>query len=84
MTQDQILDYLIKETAIQTNETSLNQYKLKCRSDPRASSFAIGLVGIGFMAGILGIVILTDIPTIVRHVVAALTNRHERLYRHGA
>jgi len=84
MTQDQIIAYLIKETAIQANETSLSLYKLKSRSDPRASSFVIGLVGIGIMGGVFGTLILADIPTLVKHIYAALTNRHELLYRHRA
>jgi len=41
-------------------------------------------VGIGIMGGVFGTLILTDIPTLVRHIYAALTNRHELLYRHGA
>ena len=81
MTHDQIIEYLIQETAIQTNQTSRSLNKLRSRTDPRTSSFVMGLVGIGTIAGILGIVILWDMPTIVKHFVAALTNRHEVLYR---
>ena len=82
MTQEQIIAYLIKETAIQKNQTSLSLYKLTSHSDPRASSFLIGLIGIGIIASILGLVILTDIPIIFKHFVAALRNRHELLYKH--
>jgi len=81
MTQDQIIAYLIAETAIKANETSLSLYKLKSRSDPRASSYVIGLVGMGIISGILGIVILSDIPTLIKHFIAAVTCRHELLYR---
>jgi len=83
MTQDQIIAYLIAETAIQANQTSQNLYKLKSRSDPRASSLVIGMVGTGILGGILGFVILTDMPTLVRHIAAALTNRHKLLYRNN-
>jgi len=81
MTQDQIIAYLINETAIQANQTSRSLNKLRSRSDPRTSSSVMGLVGIGTIAGILCIVILWDIPTLVKHFVAALTNRHEMLFR---
>jgi len=81
MTQDQIIAYLIAETAIQANQTSQNLYKLKSRSDPRASSLVIGMVGTGIISGIFGVVFLTDIPALVRHFYAAITRRHELLYR---
>jgi len=81
MTHDQIIEYLKKETAIQANQTSRSLNKLRSRSDPRTSSFVVGLVGIGTIAGILGIVILWDMPTLVKHFVAALTNIHELLCR---
>ena len=75
MTQDEIIDYLVRETRIQKNSTVRNIYKLKSRSDPRESSEYIGLIGIGTIGAITFLIILSDLPKILRHLKAALTGR---------
>jgi len=81
MTQEQIIEQLTKELTIPKNATSLSQYKLKSRSDPRQSSTVVGLVGSALICGVFGLVLLTDIPTLIRHLRAAVTGQHDLLQR---
>jgi len=71
MTQEDIIAYLIQETKIDTRNTTLNLNKLKCRSDPRPSSKAIGLICSAILGSLLGLVVLSDIPKLVTHLKTA-------------
>ena len=75
MTQDEIIAYLVQNTMIQKNSTVKNIYKLKSRSDPRESSEYIGLSGMGIIGTITVLILLSDLPKILRHLKAALTGR---------
>jgi len=71
MTQEDIIAYLIQETKIDTRNTTLNLNKLKCRSDPRPSSKAIGLICSAVLGSLLGLIVLSDIPKLVKHLKTA-------------
>jgi len=81
MTQGQIIEYLTNELTLPKNSTSLSQYKLKSRSDPRQSSTMIGLVGSALICGVFGLLFITDIPALIRHLRAAITGQQELLWR---
>ena len=81
LTDEQIIKYLTKELTISKNSTALSQYKLKSRSDPRQSSKVVGVVGSALIIGVFGLVLLTDIPALIRHMRAAVTGRRELLWR---
>jgi len=81
MTQEQIIEYLTKELTIPKNATTRSQNKLISRSDPRQSSSIVGTVGLALICGVFGIVLLTDIPALMRHLRAAITGQHELLWR---
>jgi len=68
MTQDEIIAYLKQETQIQKNNTAKSIYKLKSRSDPRESSSFIGLIVTGVIGAFGFLIILSDMPRIVRHL----------------
>jgi len=81
MTESQIIDYLVLETAIQANNTAKNRAKLISRPDPRKSSTVVGLVGAVIIVSVLGVVFLSDVPTLLIHLKGAVTNNHEMLYK---
>jgi len=81
LTQEQIQEYLIKELTVLKNATSLSKNKLISRSDPRQSSAIVGLVGAGLVCGIFGLLLVSDVHVILRHMRAALTGRPELLWR---
>jgi len=81
MTQEQIIEQLTKELTISKNSTSRSQNKLISRSDPRQSSTLVGLVGTALICGVFGLLLLTDIPALIRHMRAAVTGQRELLWR---
>jgi len=81
MTQEQIIEQLTKELTISKNLTSRSQNKLISRSDPRQSSTVVGLVGSALICGVFGLLLLSDIPALLRHMRAAVTGRRELLWR---
>jgi len=70
MTQNEVIAYLVQETQIQRNNTTKSIYKLKSRSDPRKSSSYIGLIVTGVIGAFGFLIILSDMPRIVRHMKA--------------
>jgi len=82
MTQGQIIEYLIKDLTIHKNATSRSQNKLISQPDPRQSSFIVGLVGSALISGVFGLLLLSDIPTLIRHMRAAVTGQRQLLWRH--
>jgi len=81
MTQEQIIEQLNKDLTISKNRTSRSLNKLISRSDPRQSSTIIGTVGLALICGVFGLLLLTDIPTLIRHLRAAVTGQRELLWR---
>jgi len=81
MTQEQIIEQLTKELTISKNGTSRSLNKLISRSDPRQSSTIIGTIGLALICGVFGLLLLTDIPTLIRHLRAAVTGQQELLWR---
>ena len=73
LTQDEILTFLTKELTIQKNATSLSLYKLKSREDPRPTSAIVGVIGSVLIGGMFGLLLLSDVPLLVRHLRAAVT-----------
>jgi len=73
MTQDEIIAHLQQETRIQENNTVKNIYKQKSRSDTRESSTYIGVIGTGALGALTFLIILSDLPRLVRHLKAALS-----------
>ncbi|XP_052817227.1 sushi repeat-containing protein SRPX-like [Mya arenaria] len=64
LTQEEIIDQLVKDLSIDVTNTTLAQSRLISRSDPRASSAAIGTVAISLLAVIFGTVACLDVLTI--------------------
>lgn len=60
MSQEEIINHLIKETSIARNSTSLARRKLTSANDPRMSSQLVGYSGIILIAVGLGAVLLSD------------------------
>ena len=81
LTQGQIIEYLINELTIPKNATSRSQNKLICRSDPRQSSTVVGFIGLVLVVGVFGLMFISDIPTLIRHLRAAATGQHDLLQR---
>ncbi|WAR01745.1 SVEP1-like protein [Mya arenaria] len=81
LTQEEIINLLVKETSIQANSTAKSLNRLRSRTDPRASSTVVGVVAIAIISSIFGLLFLSDIPTLFRHTKAAFTNRMENLYK---
>jgi len=77
MTKAQIQAYLEKETAIQVNTTARYRAKYECRADPRTSSKIIGLMGSAIVATVAGVVALTDISIVLKHLKAAISNNYK-------
>ena len=75
MTQEEIIAYLKQKTQIQENNTVKNIYKLKSRPDPRESSAYIGLIVMGVIGAFSFLIILSDMPRIVRHLNAVRNGR---------
>jgi len=81
LTKEQIVEHLIQELTVTKNATSLSKNKLISRSDPRQSSTIVGSIGVCLICGIFGLLVIWDVPVIVRHIRAALTGRQELLWR---
>ncbi|KAL4232577.1 hypothetical protein ACF0H5_007267 [Mactra antiquata] len=60
LTEEEIIEQLIKDTKIDETKTALSQQKLISAEDPRASSKIIGSVGIALISVILGFCVLID------------------------
>jgi len=80
-TEDQIIDYLVRETAIQANNTAKNRAKLICHSDLRTSSTVVGLVGAVIIVSVLCVVFMTDVPIFLKHLKGVVTSNYEMLYK---
>lgn len=60
MTEEEIIEMLIKETEIDTKSTSSAKNKLRSKGDNRPTSKTIGYAGMGFIVLIIGTVALSD------------------------
>lgn len=66
MTQEEIIDQLVKDTAIATNSTALAKSKYISMTDPRESSRIMGLTGASVMGSVFGLIMLLDVVTLFR------------------
>ncbi|KAH3822713.1 hypothetical protein DPMN_124503 [Dreissena polymorpha] len=67
LTEEQIIDQLIQNTSIDTRNTTMALSKLSCRRDDRPFCVITGYVAIGVIGGMLLLVVLSDLPRLIRH-----------------
>ncbi|KAH3785589.1 hypothetical protein DPMN_163682 [Dreissena polymorpha] len=67
LTEEQIIAQLIRNTSIDTRNTTMALSKLGCRRDDRPFCVTTGYVAIGIIGGMLLLVVLSDLPILIRH-----------------
>ncbi|KAH3785587.1 hypothetical protein DPMN_163680 [Dreissena polymorpha] len=68
LTEEQIIAQLIRNTSIDTRFTTMALSKQGCRRDDRPFCVTTGYVAIGIICGILLLVVLSDLPRLIRHL----------------
>ncbi|XP_052785537.1 CUB and sushi domain-containing protein 3-like isoform X2 [Mya arenaria] len=68
MTQEEIIQQLIKDTRIERNSTTASINKLKCREDNRPFSRMTGYISIAVISVLLFAVVASDMRMLVMHV----------------
>ncbi|KAH3790542.1 hypothetical protein DPMN_168744 [Dreissena polymorpha] len=66
LTEEQIIAQLIQNTSINTRNTTMALSKLGCRRDDRPFCVITGYVAIGVFGGMLLLLILSDLPKLIR------------------
>ena len=74
--------YEIKETlTIPTNTTLKYKYSKVCLEDDRPSAISLGyILGVGVLIGVVAIILLPDIPVIVRNVKHGASCWYNKIY----